>query len=48
MQEGKVIDLDSSLAIEASDRSVKSGLKLADSIIYATALRYNAILWTCV
>ena len=42
MSLGHVIDLDSSLALEATQHS----LPLADSIIYATALRYAATLWT--
>jgi predicted nucleic acid-binding protein len=42
MSLGHVVDLDSSLALEAA----KHPLPLADSIIYATALRYDATLWT--
>lgn len=42
MQSGEVIDLDCGLALEA----VRHRLPLADSIIYASALRHNATLWT--
>ena len=42
MSLGQVIDLDSSLALEAAQHP----LPLADSIIYATALRQGATLWT--
>lgn len=42
MSVGTVVDLDSSLALEAA----RHALPLADSIIYATALRYGATLWT--
>lgn len=42
MQEGRVVDLDRSLALEAA----RYHLPLADSIIYATALRHEATLWT--
>ena len=42
MQIGQVIDLDSALALEAARHS----LPLADSIIYATAMRHQATLWT--
>jgi toxin FitB len=42
MQVGQVIDLDCSLALEAARYS----LPLADSIIYATAKRHQATLWT--
>lgn len=42
MNMGHVVDLDSTLALEAAQHQ----LPLADSIIYACALRYDAILWT--
>ncbi len=42
MQTGRVIDLDTALALEASRHS----LPLADSLIYATTLKYDATLWT--
>lgn len=42
MSIGKVIALDSALALEAA----KYSLPLADSIIYATAMRHGATLWT--
>jgi predicted nucleic acid-binding protein len=42
MLSGQLIDLDCSLALEAA----RHPLPLADGIIYATALRHNATLWT--
>lgn len=42
MQGARVIDVDNSLVLEAARHS----LPLADSIIYATALRHAATLWT--
>ena len=42
MQSGRVIELDASLALEAA----RYPLPLADSLIYATALRHGATLWT--
>jgi predicted nucleic acid-binding protein len=42
MQTGTVVDIDTSLAMEAA----RHPLPLADSLIYATALRWNAELWT--
>ena len=42
MQAGGVIDLDRALALEAA----RHPLPLADSIIYATAMRHEATLWT--
>ena len=42
MRSGRVIDLDTSLALEAA----RFDLPLADSLIYATARRHDAVLWT--
>jgi len=42
MQNGTVVDLDSTLAMDAS----RLQLPLADSVIYATAIQCKAILWT--
>ena len=42
MQSGQVIELDSALALDAA----RYPLPLADSLIYATARRHGAILWT--
>ncbi|MBN8249395.1 MAG: type II toxin-antitoxin system VapC family toxin [Verrucomicrobia bacterium] len=42
MQTGRVVDLDCDLALEAAQYS----LPLADSLIYATAMRHEATLWT--
>ena len=46
MQQGRVISLDSELAIDAASYGVIHKLPLADSIIYATAQKYNATVWT--
>jgi predicted nucleic acid-binding protein len=42
MQVGQLIDLDCTLALEAA----RYQLPLADSIIYATATRHEATIWT--
>jgi toxin FitB len=42
MQAGRVVDVDASLALDAA----RYALPLADSLIYATALRHQATLWT--
>ena len=42
MRSGLVVDLDTSLALEAA----RFDLPLAASLIYATARRHDAILWT--
>lgn len=42
MQAGLVVSVDSALALEAA----RLRLPLADSLIYATALRHQATLWT--
>lgn len=46
MRRGRVIPLDESLAIEAAQYGLQFKLPLADSIIYATARRFEAVLWT--
>ncbi len=46
MEQGQVIVLDSRLSIDAAYYGLKYQLPLADSIIYATAMKYNAIIWT--
>jgi toxin FitB len=46
MEQGQVILLDSRLAIDAAYYGLKYKLPLADSIIYATAMKYDAIIWT--
>jgi predicted nucleic acid-binding protein len=46
MQQGVVVDLDASLALNAAKASVELGLPMADSIILATAREYGATLWT--
>jgi len=46
MEQGKVAALDSQLAVDAACYGIKYKLPLADSIIYATAQKYGAILWT--
>ncbi|MCL4505023.1 MAG: type II toxin-antitoxin system VapC family toxin [Chloroflexi bacterium] len=46
MKEGRIVDLDDSLALVAAELSYELKLPLADSIILATARAYNAALWT--
>jgi predicted nucleic acid-binding protein len=46
MQKGKVIELSPSISISAAKLSLKHRIPMADSIIYATAQRFNAIVWT--
>ena len=46
MKQGKVISLDSELAMDAAKYGVLHKLPLADSIIFATAQKYSAVLWT--
>lgn len=46
MRLGRVVDLDVDLAIKAADLSIAHKLPMADSIIYATARRFGAELWT--
>lgn len=46
MQQGRVVDLDRTLALAASAYSIEHQLPMADSIIFATAQAYNATIWT--
>jgi predicted nucleic acid-binding protein len=46
MQQGKVVDLDADLAIEAAAVGNDEKLAFADSIIYTITQKYNATLWT--
>jgi len=46
MELGRVIPLDSKLAIDAASYGLLYKLPLADSIIFATAQKFSAILWT--
>ncbi|MBS1270725.1 MAG: tRNA(fMet)-specific endonuclease VapC [Gammaproteobacteria bacterium] len=46
MEQGKVANLDSGLAVDAACFGTEYKLPLADSIIYATAQKYGAVLWT--
>jgi predicted nucleic acid-binding protein len=46
MKIGRVIDIDSEIAVSATDISKKHKLPMADSIIYAAAKLYNAEVYT--
>jgi len=46
MQLGNVIVLDSELCIKATDVSRQYQLAMADSIIYATTIQHDTVLWT--
>ncbi|MCP4219809.1 MAG: type II toxin-antitoxin system VapC family toxin [bacterium] len=46
LQRYEIIPLDETLSILAANISNTFKLAMADSIIYATAQKYNAVLWT--
>ena len=46
MHQGTVVPLDSVLAIDAAVCGLNCKLPWADSIIYATAKKFNALIWT--
>jgi len=46
MQQGTVIDLDATLALDAASLSHELRLPMADSIILATSRAHKATLWT--
>ena len=46
MRQGNVIDLNDELSLSAAKISKDYKIPMADSIIYATAMQFNCILWT--
>ncbi len=46
MMQGRVVELDSSLALWAAKVSLEQSLPMADSFILATARAHDATLWT--
>jgi predicted nucleic acid-binding protein len=46
MRQGTVVDLDQDLTIQAAKLSMDYKVPMADSIIIATARRYDATIWT--
>jgi len=46
MQQGQVVNLNTTIALSAAKTSVQLGLPMADSIILVTARAYSATLWT--
>lgn len=46
MQQGQVVDLDTTLALRAANLGLQHKLPLADSVLLATADLFGATLWT--
>ena len=46
MHQGLVVELSSTLAIQAARLSIEMKLPVADSIVLATARAFDATLWT--
>lgn len=46
MANGKEVSVDQELALTAAQINAEHGLPMADSMIYAIAKKYDAILWT--
>ena len=46
MQQGRVVELDSTLALGAAKAGLDHKLPLADSIVYATAAMVDGVVWT--
>jgi len=46
MQQGRVVDLDASIALSGARLSIDHQLPMADSVILATARAFGATLWT--
>lgn len=46
LSRGHVVELDAELAVRAAQLGIEHRLPLADSIIFATAERHGAVIWT--
>jgi predicted nucleic acid-binding protein len=46
MQQGRVVDLDATIALSAAKLSATLKIPMADSIILATGRAFDAIIWT--
>ena len=46
MKQGKIVELSQDIALQAAKISLDLKLPMADSIILATATKYEAIVWT--
>lgn len=46
MEQGKVVELDTSIALRAAKLSLELKLPMADSLMLATAHAFGAVLWT--
>jgi predicted nucleic acid-binding protein len=46
MEQGRVVDLDAELAMEAASIGLEEGLAFADSVIFTVAKKHNAAIWT--
>jgi len=46
MKQGKIVNLSEEISLSAAKISKTYKLPMADSIIYATNLKYNCVLWT--
>ena len=46
MQQGKVVDVDSAIALNAAKISLEYKIPMAGSLVLSTAKQFNAALWT--
>lgn len=46
MQQAKIVEIDSSIALYAAKLSIQHKLPMADAIIYAVAKKFGAVVWT--
>src|SRR5687767_10553078 len=46
MRQGRIVDLDRNLAIDAASLGVRMKLSMADSIVVVTARQFRATIWT--
>ena len=46
MRQGRIVDLDTAIAMSAAQLGLEHKIPLADSVILATARAHNAVVWT--
>ena len=46
MKQGNIVDLSFEISIQAAKFSIDNKIPMADSIVYTTGQKYNAVIWT--
>ena len=46
MKQGNIVDLSFEISVQAAKFSIDNKIPMADSIVYTTGQKYNAVIWT--